>query len=652
MPLLPVNTTRTSTPLTNQRLLFQLNNDQLALQRQFDQLSTGQRVLRLSDDPAAAGRAVQLHRGIDRSTQLIRNANSTANFYQGTDTALARVDSALIQARGAAVEGAQGVISDDERAALATTIQESIDSVFAAGNNVFRDHQLLGGFLNTDSAFVYDGNDIVFQGSDAIAKTKIGAGIPTAINVNATESIGAFAEFLEGDPLNASLDENSRLVDLRRGQGVTPGVIRISGGGNFVNVDLTSAATIGDVASLISEVELDGRPIVASVTNDGLRIEYEDGLAGTLAIADSVGTTTAKELSISNPSGLRAPPLVGDGLSPRVTLGTKLSDLDDGAGLNLNSGIRIQQGDESIVVTFDDAESIGDVLIAINRSGADVRAELNEADGRIVLRSLRSGVDYSIGENGGNDANGLGIRSATEETRLSDLNRGRGLRLNPDGPDLTILRPDGRQLDFDLEDAGSIEDVIDLIRTHPSNQDSRRVLVDLNDIGNGLQLKAPPNATGSLTVRQTGVSDAGIQLGLIPPGQSEVTGGVVGSVDTIVGRDYVPRDAGGALDTLLRLQRAVGDGDLPEIGRLQAKLDGDFDLANRTRGRVGVWSRTLNQLQETAENDVIAMRSQLSDEIDADLTTVISDLNQRQVALEASMRVIGQLSQLTVLNFL
>jgi flagellar hook-associated protein 3 FlgL len=166
MPLLPVNTTRTSTPLTNQRLLFQLNNDQLALQRQYDQLSTGQRVLRLSDDPAAAGRAIQLNRGIDRSTQLIRNTNSTANFYQGADTALARVDSALIQARGAAVEGAQGVISDDERAALATTIQESIDSVFAAGNNVFRDHQLLGGFLNTDSAFVYDGNDIVFQGSD------------------------------------------------------------------------------------------------------------------------------------------------------------------------------------------------------------------------------------------------------------------------------------------------------------------------------------------------------------------------------------------------------------------------------------------------------------------------------------------------------
>jgi flagellar hook-associated protein 3 FlgL len=651
MPILPVSTSRTSTPLSNQRLLHQLNNDQLELQRQYDQLSTGQRVLRLSDDPAAAGRAVALHRGIDRSEQLVRNTNSTANFYQGADSALERVDNALIQARASAVEGAQGVISDDERAAIATSIQESINAVFAAGNSVFRDHQLLGGFLDTGSAFAFDGKDILFQGTDAVARTKVGAGIPTAINVNASESIGAFATFLEGDPLNAALDENSRLVDLRRGQGVTPGVIQISGGGNFVDVDLTSASTIGDVASLISEVELDGRPITASLTSDGIRIEYVDGLAGTLAITDSVGSTTASELSISNPAGLIAPPIIGDNLSPRVTKGTKLTDLNDGAGLSLGSGIRIDQGDRSFTVNFDDAETLGDVMIAINRSDADVKAELNEADGRLVLRSLRSGVDYSIGENGGDDARSLGIRSATEETPLSDLNRGRGLRLNLDAPDLTIVRPDGVELDLELEDAGTIEDVIELIRNHPQNQDSRRVLVDLNDVGNGLQLKAPPDAN-PLLIRQNGTSDAGIQLGLIPPGQSEVTGGIVGSVDTIVGRDYVPRDAGGSLDTLLRLQQAVLDGDIPEIGRLQAKIDGDLDQASRTRGRVGVWSRNLEALRETAEGDVIAMRSQLSNEIDADLTTVISELNQRQVALEASLRVIGQTAQLTVLNYL
>ncbi|QDT05592.1 Flagellar hook-associated protein 3 [Rubripirellula lacrimiformis] len=651
MALLPISATRTSTPLSNQRLLFQLNNDQLAIQRQYDQLSTGQRVLSLSDDPAAANRAITLHRSIDNSNQLVRNATSTRSFYQAADDSLAQIDNALIEARGAAVLGAQNVISDDERAALGATLQQTIDRVVAAGNSMFRDHQQLGGFLNSASSFNYDQKDIVFSGKSAIGRTEIGAGTPAEINLTANAALGANAVIVDGTSLDAALDADSRLVDLRQGRGVVPGEIRLSGGGNWVDLDLSNAATIGDVVELISTIKLDDRPVVASLTNDGIRIEYQDGLGGTLAIADGVGSTMAAELAISNPTGVQAPPIIGDRLSPRVTSATKISDLANGAGLDLSDGIQIIQGDKTFTVNFDGAEDLSDVLIAINRSGADVTAELDQAEGRIVLRSQRMGVDYSIGENGGDTAAALGIRSADTTTSLASLGRDRGLALNPNSSDLTIIRPDGVELEFDLEGAETIADVIDLIRNHPQNQDTRRVLVDLNDFGNGLQLKAPPGA-GALTVTQTAVSNAGTRLGLIPLGQNTSSGGVVGSVDTIVGEDYATRDAGGALDTLLRLQRAVESGDGPEIERLQAKLDIDLDRASRVRGKVGVWTQNLDQLQETTETRVIQLRAQLSEEIDADLTEVISELGQRQVSLEASLRIIGQTASMTVLNYL
>jgi len=93
-------------------------------------------------------------------------------------------------------------------------------------------------------------------------------------------------------------------------------------------------------------------------------------------------------------------------------------------------------------------------------------------------------------------------------------------------------------------------------------------------------------------------------------------------------------------------------GDIPEITRLQATLDLDLDRASRARGRVGVWTRNAQQLADVAETRLISMRSQLSDEIDADIATVVSDMSQRQLALEASMRLIGKTSQMTVLNFL
>lgn len=651
MSLLPIATTRTSTPLTTQRLLFQLNNDQLALQRQYDQLSTGQRVLRLSDDPAAANRAIQLHRGIDNSTQVLRNANSAQSFYQAADTALARVDNALIEARGVAVQGAQTVISDDERAALATSIQQSIQSVLAASNTMFRDHQMLGGILNSGNAFEYDGNEVVFTGKVAVGKSELGAGTPNPINVTANEALGAYSVFMEGGSLNAALDRETRLVDLRQGRGVSPGVLSFSGGGNFVEVDMQTAATMGDVVDLISDVELDGRPLTASITPDGIRIEYTDGLAGTLAIADGIGSTTARELAISNPQGVQAPPIIGDRLSPRVTPATKVADLAGGAGIDLSAGIQIQQGDRTFAIDFEGAEDLSDVLIAINRSGADVKAELDEAQGSINLRALRSGVDFSVGENGGSVATELGIRSATGATLVSELGRGRGLVLNTDSPDLEITRPDGTVIQLDLEGVETIDDVIEAIARHPSNQDTRRMLASLNDFGNGLQIVAPPGA-GNLVVRALGVSNAGVRLGLIPEGETRVEGRIDGAVNTLVGTDYSPRDAGGALDTLIRLQAAVADSNQPEIERLQAKLDTDLDTASRTRGRVGVWSANLSQLETATEDGIVAMRSQLSDEVDADLATVISELNARQASLEASMRFIGQTAQLTVLNFL
>ena len=119
-----------------------------------------------------------------------------------------------------------------------------------------------------------------------------------------------------------------------------------------------------------------------------------------------------------------------------------------------------------------------------------------------------------------------------------------------------------------------------------------------------------------------------------------------------IGADFNSRDAGGTLDTLLPLGKAVTEGDIPEITRLQTILDIDLDRASRAHGRIGVWSRNAQQLSDVAETCLIAIKSQLSDEIEAEIATVVSDMSQRQLALEASMRLIGQTSQMTVLNFL
>lgn len=651
MSILPISTARTSSPLSSQRLLFQLNADQVELQKQYDQLSTGRRVLRLSDDPAAGSRAISLQRGIDRSNQLVRNATSTAGFYQSTDTTLEGITSSLTEVRAVTVQAAQTVLAEDEREALAITIRRSIDSVLGAGNAMFRDHQLLGGVLEAETAFRIQEESILFSGTDAVGRAELGAGQPSPLGATGHEALGAFSTIIQGQPLDAALDRNTRLVDMKGGAGVSPGPIRISDGTTWQTVDLSAAATIGDVADVLESVQLNGRSLSVTISDDAFRIEYTDGLVGTLAIADAVGSTLAYDLSIENTQGLTPPPITGTELAPRITANTKLSDLAGGAGIDVSDGIQIRQGDSVFTVDLSEAETLGDVVIAINRSGADVRAELNGKAGSIHIRTLRSGVDYGIGENGGQAAASLGIRSATAATRIADLGQGRGIAGNSTGADLVITRPDGVELRLELGVAETIDDVMELIRDHPLNQDTAKVLVRLNDVGNGLQLQAPPGAE-PLRVSQAGLSNAGVRLGLIPPGQTEASGVVDGAVVTIRGSDYQLREAGGTFDTLLRLERAVRENDVPEITRLQQRLDEDLDRASRTRGRVGVWAQNLEQLKATVEDNVITLSSQKSDEVDADMATVISNLTQRQTALEASMRLIGQISQLTVLNFL
>jgi len=498
---------------------------------------------------------------------------------------------------------------------------------------------------------VHDGHEIVYTGRSAIGRTEIGTGAPAAINVTASESLGAYSLILEGDPLNAALDRDTRLVDMKGGRGISPGIIRISGGGEYTTVDLRTAGTIGDVADVLSDLEIDGRKLDVRVGKDTVEIAYADGLAGTLAIEDASGGRMANDLSIENVGGVEAPPIIGDKLMPRVTTNTKIANLNFGANEDISDGLVIRQGNLSFNVDLSKAKTMGDVMIAINRSGADVHASLNESEGKIELRSLRSGVDYSIGEDGGNAATALGIRSATRQTLIEDLGHHRGLILNKDKPDLSITRPDGRVLELELESAKTVGDVIELIRNHPQNQDPARVLVGLNAFGNGIELNAPPG-TEPMVIRQLEISNAGNRLGLIPEGQSEASGENVGSVNQISGTDYMPLEAGGAIDTLLRLEKAVLEGDVGEIDRLQKRIDEDLDRASYSRAKVGIWSRNMLGMKETTETQIVQMKEQLSNEVDADLATVISEMQQRQVAMEASMQLIAKASQMTILNYL
>ncbi|MCA9247290.1 MAG: flagellar hook-associated protein FlgL, partial [Planctomycetales bacterium] len=132
------------------------------------------------------------------------------------------------------------------------------------------------------------------------------------------------------------------------------------------------------------------------------------------------------------------------------------------------TGIQITNGGETFELSFATAETIEDVLNIINGSGAGVLAQISPDGDSINIRSRLSGADFSIGENGGETATQLGIRTFTENSRLDSLNDGLGVNDFP-GDDFSIETSDGTVLAIDVSGAETIADILDRINTHADN---------------------------------------------------------------------------------------------------------------------------------------------------------------------------------------
>ena len=194
-----------------------------------------------------------------------------------------------------------------------------------------------------------------------------------------------------------------------------------------------------------------------------------------------------------------------------------------GVPFDRTSGLLIKNGGEQHEIDFEDAESIEDLLNILNGSSAGLVATLNDDATGINVQSVLSGGEFTIGENGGETATQLGIRTFTTNTQLSQMNYGLGVSTT-EGTDITIIRNDGVELEVDLSTAKTVEDVLSLINNHPDNLGSNGVVARLKSFGNGIEIVDDnPEGFGRLKIVRDIQSYAGINLGLMPDGTQEIS---------------------------------------------------------------------------------------------------------------------------------
>jgi flagellin-like hook-associated protein FlgL len=496
------------------------------------------------------------------------------------------------------------------------------------------------------------GNDLIVHATQAgVAWNQV------QISVDASQSLGGDAAHVTFDAATRSLTIH---VDAHDRTTVGSVVAAVDASGWFTAVPDSSRGETYDPAAIVWAAD---HGIVGGTGNSG-------GEPNTIYVHIAANGSTANHVAAALRANADIDALFQVRLDPRDTARAELAgsrpvDVQafavtaGGTGFewDQDSGLQITNGGQSYVVDIRAAETVEDLLNALNASGAMVLAEINQQGNGINVRSRLSGSDLTIGEHGGSTATDLGLRSMAATTELAALNYRRGVD-GVEGTDFVIRRRDGVELAVDVSSAQTIGEVLHRINQHPDNLDpATAVLARLALWGNGIEL-VDANAAGTetLVVRRAGSSPAAWDLGLIPRGAVESAPPdpltPPGTGERILGRDVNPIETEGVFNTLIRLQQAITLGDVPEIQRLAAMLDDDFDRFSFGRADVGARAQALDALAMRNADEQVELNGMLSETIDVDMAEAVSEFLARQATYEASLRTMASMMRLSLLDLL
>ncbi len=435
--------------LNAQRQLVQSGND---MSQAMERLASGRRINTARDDAAGlaiSNRQTSQIRGLD---QAIRNANDGVSLIQTAEGALDEVTNILQRMRELAIQSANGIYSEVDRATLDAEVQQlksEIDRI--ADSTTFNGQPLLDGSLGdvalqvgseanqtidlsiqgfSTASLGSSSGDIVGEAMTAFASLTVLNGDDIVINDVAISTLTSSTTVNEAlAVINADLDgksaEVSSLVSYvsnAAGSGVlVPGTDLVltltDGDGNNQVYTITNTSSMSDLVNRInSDTTID-----AKLNDDGKLVLSAAGAQSIQVVDNSSGQSATGAASASETEFLR---LVftdtgsdsngvkieaGTGATTAIldALGVNVQD-DDGnllgatltatASADLNAGDLIINGVEigAISVGSTTAADIDNVVKAINLLSDQTGVVAFEAPGNASRLSLRSTGGESI----------------------------------------------------------------------------------------------------------------------------------------------------------------------------------------------------------------------------------------------------------------
>ncbi|MBI1336354.1 MAG: hypothetical protein GC164_05270 [Phycisphaera sp.] len=651
------NVTRPTLLLSSDSLLNSLRKTQLELLQKQVQTQTGVRVGTPSDSPSTAPAILLLQRQLEARTQHEQNLQNASGILDNTDQALQSVSDALLEAKSIASSQVGIGSNSDTRRSEAAVIDGIIKGLIDTGNRQHAGVSIFGGNKSAGvGGTVFEDflGGIRYTGGTQNLTALVGLREPLAVNANGVEAFGANTTRVKGtvdlDP-QATNAVNLHDIDGALGEGFRNGAVKLTVDGNVVSVDLTTADTLGDVATRINDAinGVDPTAGAVSVGGDGFTLTANAG--HTVAIDNfSLGSYTASDLGLVLSAASTS--VAGGDVGVRLTMNTRLSDL--GASVDLTSGIKITQGSISKVADFSSATTVQDMANILTALNMGMRLDVNSDGTGLNLVSEVSGVALSIGENaGGTTATDLGLRSLSGDTLLSDFNNGLGVHNVQGEDDFRIQLHDGTTFDVNIDNLTTVQQVIDAITASAESAlgignvgapgSAQPFNVGFKADGNGLYFEDNTAGASDFRVMQLGQSLTATDLGIYSN---------AGTGTSLTGTDNATVRSDGLFTHLIALRDALLSDDSRGITFAGDGIERSINEIARVRAGVGVRAQRVTQQQQRSQDLGLSEKSLLSDLRDTDLTEAITRFGQLQQQLQASLTLGAQAQQLNLLDFL
>jgi flagellar hook-associated protein 3 FlgL len=175
-------------------LLAALANAQDQQNESMLQMASGRRVNKPSDDPSAAAILVQNQAQSSQVDQFLRSADSVQAQLQTTDSTLNSVVLALQRAISLGVEGANGTLSDSNRASVVGELNGIQGQLIGLANLSFQGQFVFAGTATQAQPFVADATQpsgVRYDGNAGTNSVAVGDGVSMQVNLPGSQIFAA-----------------------------------------------------------------------------------------------------------------------------------------------------------------------------------------------------------------------------------------------------------------------------------------------------------------------------------------------------------------------------------------------------------------------------------------------------------------------------